>query len=520
MKSGARNSRNPVRRAYIGGRILRFFIVLPPLLRPLIFCRLCLAAVVAFAEEKPASAPAPKAVEWTPAFYKNRHYVPVEQVAAYYRMKAPNKPKPGGEIALEGEKIRMRLASGQKRVLLNDWTFYLSYPVVELKGVPMMAAFDVRNVLDPIFRPHELRDPAVLKTVVLDPAGGGAQTGAKTPGGPTEKELTLEVAKLMRPGLEAAGFNVILTREKDVALSAAERVKKANAVKEEAVYVRLAAGSGAAKTKGFECSTLPPAGTPATDESDSPDIDRHFYPGNINDRESMALATLLRGGVVTTVKTMDLGVRRVRLDELRDVRLPAVNCLLGYLTNKEEAKNLADAEYRKKLAGALVDGVRRYAAYLRRGEEERAAEDAKRPLRFGQILMGEPVRDANGGERITLRVPVMSADGAEIDRSRVELQVFLFESVNGRELDLTTADPPAAEWLSVLPDWRDGQVEWMQVAYRRPPFTPEEVARYGVRATYGYVARLVYDGRLMDEAADPANLNRALHFFTPVFPRR
>ena len=48
-----------------------------------------------------------------------------------------------------------------------------------------------------------------------------------------------------------------------------------------------------------------------------------FFAGNINDRESLALATTIQGSVVRSVRTLDLGIKRVRVDELRDIRMPA-----------------------------------------------------------------------------------------------------------------------------------------------------------------------------------------------------
>ncbi|RYD32393.1 MAG: hypothetical protein EOP86_15790 [Verrucomicrobiaceae bacterium] len=117
-------------------------------------------------------------------------------------------------------------------------------------------------------------------------------------------------------------------------------------------------------------------------------------------------------------------------------------------------------------------------------------------------------------------LPITASGTAVIDRSQVELQIFLFESVNGAEIDITTSDPPETKWLSVLPDWKAGVTEWFQASYYRPPFNVLEAKQYGKRRYYGYVARLIYAGRVMDEASYPPNLNRCLYYFTPVFPRR
>lgn len=49
--------------------------------------------------------------------------------------------------------------------------------------------------------------------VVLDPAHGGSDTGARGPSGVVESEIVLDLARVIRVALEAQGFRVILTRE-------------------------------------------------------------------------------------------------------------------------------------------------------------------------------------------------------------------------------------------------------------------------------------------------------------------
>jgi len=121
---------------------------------------------------------------------------------------------------------------------------------------------------------------------------------------------------------------------------------------------------------------------------------------------------------------------------------------------------------------------------------------------------------------VIIRVPIVAAPGVVVDRSKLEVQLFVFERVNNSSIDMTIANPPKIEWLSVLPDWIGTQTETFQAIYERPRMTADETEIYGRRAYYGYVARLVYEGKLLDEFADPTNLDRCLYFFTPVFPRR
>ena len=476
-------------------------------------------------QKKPApvkplnSSPAPAAkVEWKPVFHKGRPYVTVEQVAAYYDMPAPKGA--GKEISLENKIFRIEMTRGERRIRLNGWTFYFSFSVSEREGKTLVSVFDVRNVLDPIMRPNDRRDPAVLKTIVIDPSGGGKETGIKSPF-IAEKDLTLDVAKQLSGKLTAAGFRVVLTREEDKLVSTADRRKIADGVNEEAIYISLRASSSGGSTRGFETSTLPPAGTPATSEPDSSDPDLRLFAGNINDRESLALATVLQSSAVTKLKTLDLGIKRFRFSELRDIKLPAVVCRLGYLSHKDEAQKLGTPEYREIIAQSLSEGVQRYAKFLSDHMEERIEEEKKRPLQFGTITAAPSIEGVGlSGEKVVLEVPVTALATVGIDRSKVELQLYLFESVNGAELDVTTANAPVVEWVSVLPDWKETRTELLRAEWLRPPFGEKESKAYGKRAYYGYVARLIYDGRVMDEASSPQNLNRCLYYFTNVFPRR
>jgi N-acetylmuramoyl-L-alanine amidase len=70
--------------------------------------------------------------------------------------------------------------------------------------------------------------------IVLDPAHGGLDTGARLSEGLTEKQVTLAFAARLRPMLAAAGFNVVATRDADPAeatpLTADQRAGTANHV--------------------------------------------------------------------------------------------------------------------------------------------------------------------------------------------------------------------------------------------------------------------------------------------------
>ena len=467
---------------------------------------------------KPAPAAAPK-VEWKPVYHKGRAWVPVEQVASYYDMPAPKVS--GSEITLENKLFRVEMTRGERRVKLNGWTFYFSFSVAAREGKTIVSVFDVRNVLDPIMRPNDRRDPALLKTIIIDPSGGGKESGIKSPY-IAEKDLTLDVAKQLGEKLTAAGFKTVLTRNDDSYVTTEQRRKITDAVTEEAIYISLRASSSSGNARGFETSTLPPAGTPATSESDDvskPDL--RLFAGNINDRESLALSIVCQSSAVTNLKTLDLGIKRHRFGELRDINLPAIVCRLGFLSHREEAQKLGTPEYRATIAQSLFEGIQRYSKYLSDHMEDRLAEDKLRPLSLGAISSVSAMQEAGiKGEKTVLDVSVNATESAKIDRSKVELQLYLFEQQDDGQIDVTTADPPTIEWLSILPDWKEAKTEQLRATWVRPPFGVAETKEYGKRKYYGYVARLIYDGKVVDESSSPQNLNRCLYYFTSVFPRR
>ena len=73
--------------------------------------------------------------------------------------------------------------------------------------------------------------------VVIDPGHGGTDTGAR---GTTlaEKDVVLQVAKILRAELERAGYRVVMTRNDDSNPSYEDRAAAANAYR-DAIFVSL-----------------------------------------------------------------------------------------------------------------------------------------------------------------------------------------------------------------------------------------------------------------------------------------
>lgn len=81
-----------------------------------------------------------------------------------------------------------------------------------------------------------------LRTVVIDPAHGGTDTGARGTEGMQESDVVLRLAAYVRRALESQGFTVVMTRDGSENPPFDERSARANAQR-GAIFITLHAGS-------------------------------------------------------------------------------------------------------------------------------------------------------------------------------------------------------------------------------------------------------------------------------------
>lgn len=86
------------------------------------------------------------------------------------------------------------------------------------------AAFPAAKTATP---KNETAGTREVKTIVIDPGHGGKDTGAQGKNS-NEKDIVLAVGKLLKKELEKEGFNVKMTRDKDVFIELGERANLAN----------------------------------------------------------------------------------------------------------------------------------------------------------------------------------------------------------------------------------------------------------------------------------------------------
>src|SRR6266508_590559 len=131
-------------------------------------------------------------------------------------------------------------------IAANEWQ------VIELNGKSLVSRTDVAKTIEPLVRPHRVPDVGKVQTVVLDPGHGGHDKGQVSRYG-AEKDFALDVARKLRPILQAKGLRVIMTREGDYFVPLEVRAKIANSARNSIVVsIHLNATNDDPNATGFE----------------------------------------------------------------------------------------------------------------------------------------------------------------------------------------------------------------------------------------------------------------------------
>ena len=223
------------------------------------------------------------------------------------------------------------------------------------------------------------------KLIVIDPGHGGKDPGARG-NDIIEKDINLAIGLALGRILRSAGYNVIMTRATDVYLTLQERTDIANNAEADLfVSVHVNALPKKNSMSGFEIYIM--ALPTDKDALELAKIEnREYIEGkgydveNVDSRTELLLKILgdmqqnnkisessnFAGVLFNAGKRAGLPMRRIAQAPFFVIRgsgMPAVLLETGYLTNANEAKNLADPVYQNKIAQAMANGI---ANYLRK----------------------------------------------------------------------------------------------------------------------------------------------------------
>jgi N-acetylmuramoyl-L-alanine amidase len=173
-------------------------------------------------------------------------------------------------------------------------------------------------------------------TVVIDAGHGGFDRGGVPGQRIAEKDKTLDVAQRLRRILQADGYRVVMTRDRDVFIPLGTRTAIANSYR-NATFVSI----------HFNCSTRAGANG----------VETYYYRS-----DSAGLAASIHRNVVAGAPTENRGIRRRGFFVLRRTAIPSVLVECGFLTNPTEGRLAQTDSYRQQLAERIARGIRRQPA--------------------------------------------------------------------------------------------------------------------------------------------------------------
>ncbi|WP_129691722.1 N-acetylmuramoyl-L-alanine amidase family protein [Gottfriedia acidiceleris] len=171
------------------------------------------------------------------------------------------------------------------------------------------------------------------KTIVIDAGHGGEDIGASGQNGTNEKDVTLEMVKNIQNELnKRTGATVILTRNDDVKVSLADRVKIA---KDSNADLFLSIHFDAFFTNEVEGIT-------------------NYY----NKKSDKPLAALIHDYIFKNgLDARDRGVSLGDYYVLRENPRPAILLELGYISNSTDEARMTSEEFQTNTTNSIVDGM-------------------------------------------------------------------------------------------------------------------------------------------------------------------
>jgi N-acetylmuramoyl-L-alanine amidase len=168
-------------------------------------------------------------------------------------------------------------------------------------------------------------------TVVVDAGHGGKDSGAWRRHGPPEKAVALDVALRVNHKLHESQLKTVLTRASDTFIPLDDRVALGNREK-NSIFVSIHFNDS--RRRGVE------------------GVETYYHSPYAYD-----LASAIERNLATLPGTVNRGVHTARFRVLRNAHYPSVLVECGYLSNRSEARDAADANYREKLADKIAEAI-------------------------------------------------------------------------------------------------------------------------------------------------------------------
>jgi N-acetylmuramoyl-L-alanine amidase len=200
-----------------------------------------------------------------------------------------------------------------------------------------------------------------LVSIFLDAGHGGKDSGA-VGNGLFEKDLVLDICKRIQKGLGEYDCKVYMSRETDVYVSLDERTQAANKTDADVLVSVHINASTSKEARGFETYTYigTSGGTRALQNVIHEEILKQL--GDVQDR----------------------GKKQKNLHMLRDSKMKAVLTECLFISNPQDAKQLAVDEYRQRIAQGHINGLEKFLG-LKRSAQPPPKETVPKKLWHVQV---------------------------------------------------------------------------------------------------------------------------------------
>ena len=258
----------------------------------------------------------------------------------------------------------------------------------ESQGVPVAADDSIASILNSaadrqvvLHVPQETHDEGI-HLIVVDAGHGGRDPGAIGPRNVYEKDVVLKMAKALAKALrQQLGVKVLLTRSNDRYLKLRERTEYANQVGADLFLSLHANATANGKAYGIETYFLNlsknnqaaevAARENGTTLQEVGNLEAILFDlmANAKINESSRLAAEVQQALVGGLRPhysriKDLGVKQGPFHVLLGATMPSVLIEMGFISNSREEKRLTSSNYQKRVAAAIVKGVKKYSATI------------------------------------------------------------------------------------------------------------------------------------------------------------
>lgn len=265
-----------------------------------------------------------------------------------------------------------------------SYTVATGKPAVTPEAAAARAAADAMESNKPAAPAPPPRIPPGTRPLVIaiDPGHGGQDSGAIGPTGKYEKHVVLAIARELARQIDATpGMKAYLTRDSDYFIPLNQRAVKARAAKADmfvSIHADAAENRSASGSSVYVLSTKGASSQRArwlADKENASDLVGGVSLSKADNTLSSVLIDLAQSGhmrasedaagyVLTGLKNAGNNhkphIERANFAVLRTSDMPSMLVETAFISNYDEEKRLMDPAFQRKIAGAVLSGVKTY----------------------------------------------------------------------------------------------------------------------------------------------------------------